>query len=194
MPLPCARCQKFGRALRNDPVDLLTDGVRVIFQLSVAQCVCAIIMRERRVMIAAFFHRLTKRKMQMIFILHIKAGRFQRLIHGGDIFIREAGGFQIGEAPPNFAQGRFHRKRAPIRGNALVLMANGFEHMAIAHPQFGVVGKPRGQFLIERNRLFITTNPAKCCGLQVLLDRVIALFSQHGIEMLKRFWKAVLLV
>ena len=132
--------------------------------------------------------------MQMIFILHIKAGRFQRLIHGGDVFVREAGGFQIGEAPPNFAQGRFHRKRAPIRGNALVLMANGFEHMAIAHPQFGVVGKPRGQFLIERNRLFITTNPAKCCGLQVLLDRVIALFSQHGIEMLKRFWKVVLLV
>ena len=194
MPLPHACPQKFGRARSDDLINLCPDRVRIILQFGASQGVCAFIMGERRVMIAAFFHRLAQRKMQMILVFCTKAGRCQSRLHRGNIFIREAGCFQIGKAPPNFAQGRLDRKRAAIGCNALVLMANGFEHMAIAHPQFGVVGKPCGQFLIKRNCLFIAADTAKCRGLQILLDGVVTPLGQHGVEMLKRFGKAILFI
>ena len=34
--------------------------------------------------------------------------------------------------------------------------------------------------------LVIAANPAKRCGFQILLDRMVAFVGQYGIEMLKR--------
>ena len=66
--------------------------------------------------------------------------------------------------------------------------------MAIAHPQFGMIGETRGQFLIQRNRLCIAPNPPKCRSLQILLHRIVTVFGEHSIQMLKRLWKPVLFI
>ena len=57
-----------------------------------------------------------------------------------------------------------------------------------------MIGEARGQFLIQRDSLFIATNPAKCCGFQILLDGLIATFRQNGVEMFQRLWKTVLFI
>ena len=66
--------------------------------------------------------------------------------------------------------------------------------MAIAHPQFGMVRKTRGQLLIQRNSLCIAANPAKRCGFQVLLDGIVTPFRQNGVEIFQRLWKSVLFI
>ena len=57
-----------------------------------------------------------------------------------------------------------------------------------------MVGETRGQFLIQRDSLFIAANPAKCRGFQILLDGLIAAFRQNGVEMFQRLWKTVLFI
>ena len=115
-------------------------------------------------------------------------------MHGGHILVGKPHGLQISETPPDLAKRRFHFKRTPICGNRGILFAHGFEHMAIAHPQFGMIGKTLDQVLVQPDRFLITADASKCSGLQVLLRGIVALFRQNSIQLFQRLGKAILFI
>src|SRR3546814_14699094 len=62
---------------------------------------------------------------------------------------------EIREAPPDFAEPRIGGERAAIGGDAVVLPPDRLQHMAIAHPELGMIGEAARQLLVERERLVI---------------------------------------
>src|SRR3546814_7309707 len=56
---------------------------------------------------------------------------------------------EIREAPPDFAEPRIGGERAAIGGDAVVLPPDRLQHMAIAHPELGMIGEAARQLLVR---------------------------------------------
>ena len=65
----------------------------------------------------------------------------------------ELDGLEVGEAPPRLAKRRLDRDRLAIGGDALRLPADRLQHVAIAEPHSGLVGRPRQHRLVQPDRL-----------------------------------------
>jgi hypothetical protein len=106
----------------------------------------------------------------------------QRRLHRGDVIGGEFDGFQVGEAPPDFAQSRLNVERAAIGGDPVCLPPHGFQHMAIRHPDFGLFGDLLQNLFVQRNCFVEPTDTAQSGGLQIGAADVFGIVSEDKVE------------
>src|SRR3546814_15334714 len=69
---------------------------------------------------------------------------YLRRLHRRAVAGVETDCLEVREAPPDFAEPGLLGEAVAIGGDAVVLPPDGLEHMAIAHPQLGIVGEALG--------------------------------------------------
>ena len=81
-------------------------------------------------MVFDVFKRFAQREIEVeaVFVADV-AGQCR--LHRGNVADCELDGFQVGEAPPDFAEARRNVERAAISGNAVRLSSDRLEHVAI---------------------------------------------------------------
>ena len=89
---------------------------------------------------------------------------------------------------------RLERERAAIGGDAVGLLADGLEDMAVAHPQFRLVRAGRRATAVEREGFVMAADPAERGRLEAGVAEVGRAFLLDPFELGDRLGGAVLLV
>ena len=144
--------------------------------------------------VAGILERLAEREVEVEAVGVGQITGRQRGLHRADIVCGKLHGLQVGKAPPDFAEGRGNRQRLPVGGDPVGLPPDGFQHMAIAHPDLGLARRGLQHLLVKRNRLVEPADPAKGCGLQVGMGDILRFNRPDQIELGNRLRWPVLTV
>ena len=135
-----------------------------------------------------------EREIEVEAILRAQPLAGQRLCHRRDILVAERHRLQIGEAPPQFAQGRRQLQAAAIGGDAVLLPPDRLQRVAVAHPHLGLAGHFGEHLLVKADRFLIAADPAQSGRLEILLPGRALIVLGEQIELGDRLGGPVLLV
>ena len=175
------------------PVDARLGVLGIIVDQRAAAAIALGIMGEGRVGIPGVVIGLAEREMEMKARLFGEVRSVERGGHGRDVGGVEPHRLQIGEAPPDLAQSRLQRERAAIGVDAVLLAADGLEHMPIGHPDLRM--RPLGEHgFIDFERLVIFADPAERGGAQIRIRHAAGVGERDLVEKNDRLGRPCLLV
>ena len=127
--------------------------------------------------------------MQAIVLSEIRARQLPT--HCGQLVGAEAEGFQIGQAPPDFAERRLEFQAAAIGSNGAVAVPGGFQRMAIAHPHFRIARVVFQQVGIDADGGFVVTDPAQHHRLEIAVSKMPRIGCQQMLDLDQRLLRPV---
>jgi hypothetical protein len=170
------------------------DVGRIIAEHHASQAIALGIVMEAVLSISRIFEGLAQREMEVETIVLAQTLKVERPTHGGNVFICELEDLEIGEAPPHFAEARRKLECMAVGGDCLVGLADGLEHVAVAHPDRRALGLLVEDFAVKPRRFLITADSSKGRGAQAQCRRVLRIVDQQVVQHFERFRRPMLAV
>ena len=157
MPQALVGLQESGIEYRDDFLGVHLGAHRIIALLHALQSIALLVGVPGLGVVFAVFEGFGQSKQEVDPRLGVQfgivLGSFELGLHGGDVFIAEAKGLEVSQAPPGFAASGLEPDALAVGGNGFLLLACCLQCMPKAQPRPGHAGAHFSDLAVSRDRV-----------------------------------------